>query len=334
MTPQRFDHLLAMTDHIGTFEHADHATPRREHGYCTDDVARVLVAVSREPHPDAAAVELARVAFRFLTAAQGVSGTVRNRRDVRGRWHGRRGVEDCWGRTVWAYGTAAARAPEGWMREAALAHFGHAVQQRSPWPRAMAFAALGADEVLDVEPAHLLARKLLADAVDVIGRPAADAGWPWPEPRLTYANAALADALLAAGSRLDRHAVVDDGLRMLGWLLERETVDGHLSPTPVGGADREGAAPAFDQQPIEVAAMADACARALAVTGDERWLRGVALAVAWFEGDNDAASAMWDEATGGGFDGLHATGPNRNQGAESTLAFIVTAQRRVQLAAA
>jgi hypothetical protein len=328
VTGARFDHLLALSDRMGTFEHADHAEPRREHGYCTDDVARVLVAVSREPVPGREVLELARVSFRFLADSQGVNGAVRNRRDHRGRWRGRRSVEDCWGRSVWAFGTAARRAPEAWMQEAALVHFHHGMQQRSPWRRAMAFAALGAAEVLDLLPGDDRARRLLADAIAVIGRPTDDPAWRWPEPRLHYANAVLAEALLAAGVLLGRDEAVDDGLAMLEWLLERETVDGHLSPTPVGGAGPADRGPRFDQQPIEVAAMADACARALAVTGDVGWRRGVDLAVGWFDGGNDAAAPMWDPSTGAGFDGLEPGGPNLNRGAESTIAAITTMQRR------
>lgn len=322
-----FEHLLAMSDGVGTFEHADHTQPRREHGYCADDVARVLVVVCREPQPSRAVLELGRTAFRFLTCAQGVAGHVRNRRSAAGRWHGRRGVDDCWGRSIWAFGTAARTAPERWMRDTALSYFERGVEQRSPSPRAMAFAALGAVDVLAVSPGHRRARAVLPDAIAAIGRPGRDAGWPWPELRLTYANAALAEALVACGHALSRRDVVDDGLTMLRWLLDRETLDGHLSPTPVGGAGRADHAPGFDQQPIEVAAMADACARAVAVTGDGTWRRGVELAAGWFAGRNDAGAVMSDPQTGGGYDGLQHDGPNLNEGAESTIALISTVQQ-------
>jgi hypothetical protein len=114
---------------------------------------------------------------------------------------------------------------------------------------------------------------------------------------------------------------------MLTWLLDGETRDGHLSVVPVGGWSRGEARPAFDQQPIEVAALADACARAAAVTGDSSWLAGVSMSVAWFLGDNDAKVWMLDEQSGGGCDGLSAAGRNRNQGAESTLAMISVMQQ-------
>lgn len=326
MNAPSFDHLLALSDHIGLFEHADHATSRREHGYCTDDVARLLVVIAREPAPDRAVRELGRTALRFLADAQGVDGRIRNRRTAAGRWIGARTVEDCWGRSVWALGTAAALAPDAWMRQSALAYFDHSVQQRSPWPRSMAFATLGAAEILAMDPSHNRARLLMVDAVTTIGRPTRDPEWPWPEPRLTYANAALAEALVAAGDLLERSDVVEDGIAMLRWLLRRETVDTHLSPTPVGGAGPGDSAPAFDQQPIEVAAMADACRRAHAVTGEAEWLIGLNMAARWFAGDNDAATPMWDPTTSGAYDGLHAWGPNLNQGAESTLALVSTLQ--------
>lgn len=329
-----FDHLIEMTDNIGTFEHAELSEPRREHGFCTDDLARVLIVVAREPRPSRAIAEMGRTAFRFIADAQGVGGRSRNRRTAGGRWHGRHGVEDCWGRSVWAFGTAVGRAPDAWMRQSARSYFDRGIEQRSPHVRAMAFAALGAAEVLAVDPQHTGARALLADAATIIGPLGTTTAWPWPEQRLAYANAALPDALLAAGHHLARPDLVDAGCTLLRWLLDRETVDGHLSPTPVDGAGPADHAPAFDQQPIEVAALADACARAAAVSGDSRWLDGIELAARWFTGDNDAAVAMWNPLTGGGYDGLHAIGPNLNEGAESTIALISTIQHANALAPA
>lgn len=323
-----WQHVLAMSDGIGIFEHADHATARLEHGYCTDDVARLLIAIVREPSPGRVLDDLAHVCFRFLVDAQGVTGRVRNRRRADGRWHGRRGVDDCWGRSVWAFGSAARRAPTTSMRDSAESYFVHAVGQRSPHRRAMAFAALGAAELLAVSPWHGPARRMLDDAVTAIGRPLPDRSWPWVEPRLTYANAALAEALIAAGDLRERPDALADGVSMLRWLLDRQTVDGHLSVVPVDGAGPDDRPPRFDQQPIEVAALADACARAREVTGDAGWQAGVELAVGWFTGDNDLGATMWDAVTGGGYDGLTAHGPNLNQGAESTLALITTMQHR------
>ncbi len=327
-----FAHLLALSDDIGTFEHADHDQTRRHHGYCTDDMARVLIVTARQPNPSRAVEELGRTAMRFLIAAQGVTGRSRNRRSASGRWHGRHGVEDCWGRSVAAFGIAGRWSSDPSMRQVGTASFGRAVEQRSPWPRAMAFAALGAAAVLETDPQHYGARELLVDAIDTIGPNAVEPGWPWPEDRLSYANATLPEALIAAGHALGRPEVVERGIELLTWLLARETLNGHLSPTPAGGAGRDDTAPGFDQQPIEVAAMADACARAEMVTGDRTWAHGVDLAIRWFLGDNDVDATMWDPSTGGGYDGLHDSGPNLNQGAESTIALISTLQHARRLA--
>jgi hypothetical protein len=319
-----FAHLDSLTDRFGTFEHALYARPRPEHGYCTDDNARVLVVTLREPDPAPEVSALTRSAFRFVTEAQGVTGNTRNRRAASGRWHGPRTVEDCWGRSLWAFGVAVERRSDS-LGDEALASFERGAARRSPWPRSMAYAALGAAAVLQVHPHRASASALLSDAADLIGRPAAEESWPWPEPRLSYANALLPDALIAAGSALRRPALITDGLHLLEWLLDRETVDGHLSVTPAGGSGPRDA-PGFDQQPIEVATLAEACARAAGVTGDARWAAGVRLASAWFDGDNDTGARMWDPVTGGGYDGLEATGVNLNQGAESTIALISTRQ--------
>lgn len=333
-TEPRFDHLLAMTDERGTFEHAELATPRREHGYCTDDMARVLIVTTRQPAPTAAVHDLAKLSLRFLGRAQGLDGDCRNRMDERGRWLDEPTLDDCWGRSLWALGTTAARSPSDGLRQIATAHFERGARRRSPWLRATAFAALGAAELLAARPGHREARALLHAAADAMPSPAPDGAWPWPEHRLTYANAAIPHAMVAAGSLLERPTLVRHGLDLLGWLLEHETGDGHLSVTPVGGDEAGSARPGFDQQPIEVAALADACARAAVVDGqDGRWVNGVELAIAWFQGDNDSGHPMWDPTTGGGYDGLEAAGPNRNQGAESTLAAIATLQHARNLVA-
>ena len=332
MTPApepRFDHLLRMTDSRGTFEHAEFAEPRPEHGYCTDDMARVLVVTTREHNPTPEVQELAELSLRFLSDAQDAEGAYRNRLNRRGRWGDRAALTDCWGRSLWGLGTAAARAERDWMRQSATSQFERAALRRSPWPRAMAFAAIGAAELLAGEPGHRVARALLIAAADEFPVASSDPSWPWPEPRLAYANAVIPEAMIAAGTMLDRPRLMRQGLDLLRWLLDHETSasGGHLSVTPVDGSGPGAARPAFDQQPIEVAALADACARAATVDGDDdRWAAGLGAAVAWFLGDNDGGHVMWDSETGGGFDGLEVTGPNRNQGTESTLALLSTLQ--------
>lgn len=327
-----YRHLLRLTDEVGLLEHAEGIVPRYEHGYCVDDVARGLVAVCREPSPSGELVPLARRYLYFVVCAQGDDGSFRNRLGYDRRWKDKPTAQDCWGRALWGLGTAVATGPTEDVRTEALQCFDRGVNVRSQWPHAMAFAALGASEVLDVLPDHVGAMRLLVDAAQVIGAPAGDPSWVWPLPRLTYANAAIAEAVICAGAHLRNGPLLDCGLSMLTWLLERETRAGHLSVTPVGGHLPGEVGPGFDQQPIEAAAMADACGRAAKVTGDARWLAGVETCVQWFLGANDAQIPLFDQKTGGGCDGLSAATRNRNQGAESTIAAIWAMQHGQPLA--
>jgi hypothetical protein len=318
-----YRHLLRMSDDVGLFEHAAGPLPRREHGYCLDDVARGLVVLSREPRP-----ELSRLQEIFLafTAHAHADGRFHNRLGYDRRWQDAPDLGDWWGRALWGLGSTAAHADRAWVRVAARALFEDGARHRSPSPRAMVFAALGAAEVLAHHPQDGPSRDLLRDAVTAIGPIPAAPHWPWPEPRLRYANAAVAEALVAAGSLLRDEDVLADGLRVLEWLVDLQTHRGRLSVVPADGWDPGQGPPGFDQQPIEVAALASACARAHAVTGATRWAATVRLARDWFLGVNDAGVRLADRSTGGCGDGLRSDGVSTNQGAESTLALLATFQ--------
>ena len=325
-----FDHLAVLTDERGLFEHALHSTPRPEHGYCVDDAARGLVVTCREPHPDAVVQRLRGRYLSFVLSALRADGTCHNRFDSEGRLQDEAGLGDWWGRAVWALGVAAALGDTASMRSAAIIGFRIAAQQRSPFSRSMAFAALGAGELLRVAPGEPAARNLLRDAVEAVAGDGTVAiggrDWPWPEPRLRYANATVAEALLVGGEALPNKGTLAHGLRLLQFLLSVETREGRLSVTPVTGRGPGEFGPRYDQQPIEVAAIADACATAYRITADPHWLAGIQLAWRWFLGHNDSSTPMFDPVTGGGYDGLQSNGRNLNQGAESTLAMLSTAQ--------
>jgi hypothetical protein len=325
-----FAHLLAMSDGHGLFEHALLDEPRRDHGYCVDDVARALVVLLRESERTPELDQLVSTCLRFLEAAVDVDGQVHNRMDAGGTWTDDAGLGDWWGRAVRALGAASVHLPTPSDRARARIAFHRAASTRSPHGRAMAFATLGAVDVLSADPDDLCARALLLDGVASIAVPS-DPRWAWPEPRLRYGNGALPEALLAGGTAMDDPRVVARGLAMLRFLLHVETRDGHLSVTGVGGRGPAQRSVQFDQQPIEVAAIADACARAFDLTGDPSWREGVAAAWAWFTGDNDALTLMIDPESGAGFDGLEARGRNENRGAESTLAALGTYQQAARL---
>ncbi len=326
-TNPMFAHLLHLTDHRGTYEHAVLTESRRDHGYCTDDMARVLIVTTREPDTSGQVNGLAGKALQFLNDAQAFNGACRNRMDTGGHWTDKPTTDDHWGRCVWALGTAAAHSDVSLVRRLAVIQFERAAIARSKSPRAMAFAAIGAAELLAVEPEHPAARKLLVDYAAGVPAPNGDPAWPWPEARLAYANAIIPEAMIATGIALEDATLRARGLDLLEWLLDYETAEGHLSPTPAGGRGPQDARPGFDQQPIEAATIADACARAAATDPRPMWAAGIRAAEAWFQGANDAGVLMWDPETGGGFDGLHVDGVNLNQGAESTLAVLSTLQQ-------
>jgi hypothetical protein len=325
-------HIARLSDDVGLLEHARNAIPRREHGYCVDDVSRGLLVAAREPQPSGAAVRLAERYLAFLTHAQGADGGFRNRMSYGRRWMDEPGTGDWWGRALWGLGTAAARSTVPWIRREAAEAFRLGVRQRSPWVRAMVFAGLGAAEMVRADPRDTEAAQLLADAATVVGPPGADPRWRWPEPELTYANPALAEVVILAGDLLGDERLLADGLTMLDWLCRMQEHEGHLSTVPVGGWRPDVPRHRHDQQPIEAAATADACATAAAATGDDRWDAPLFQAIAWFLGDNDTRTVMYDPQTGGGYDGLKPDGPNLNQGAESTLAFVSTMQHARVLA--
>ena len=329
-----FRHLMRITDHVGLLEYTDGIVPRHDRGYRVEDTAYGLTIVCREPAPRHELVTLARRYLYFLVQAQANDGRFRNHLGYDRQWKDVPGTADSWGRALQGLGTAVARGPVAAIRGEALARFDSGAQLRSEWPHAMAFAALGAAEILGVLPGYGPAHRLLVDAVGIIGEPAGNPAWPWPEPRLSYANASIAEAVIVAGRELGDDRVVSNGLRMLDWLLAGETRSGHLSVVPAGGWGQGEARPGFDQRPVEVAALADACARAAAVTGDTSWLNGVGLCVAWLLGDNDARTPMLNEQTGGGHDCLEPSGRSRNQGAQSTLAMISVLQQGRRASAA
>ena len=320
-----FDHLHRMTTPLGIWEHAAFTTPRTEHGFCTDDNARALIFACRRSGTDPATTRLARIYLHFLRAAARSDGRFHNRRHADGRWLDDVGSDDSQGRALWALGVASRLAPRPWMR----ARSGEALRAAagvfaSPHLRANAFAAIGAAEFLaeqrdgDVEALLRRTSSLIMCAFQ--------AGEPWAETRLTYDNARLPEALLAAGVALDDDAMLDRGLDRLRWLVSVETRDTHFSFTPVGGWAEGEPRPGFDQQPVEAAAMADACARAWRITGERAWLEHTRRAARWFLGDNDLGRALYDPVTGGCADGLGAGHINLNNGAESTLAALSALQ--------
>jgi len=333
LQPPSLDHLIALSDDVGVIQHAVSDLPNRETGYCTDDVARAfLVAVIsanfdrlREP-----AVRLGRIYLAFLHHAQREDGQFRNFMGYDRAWLDEVGTEDSNGRALWAigYGMRYAPRPE-WrdvcrrMLELALPNVARMTHLRS-----RAYAAIGlvhAFEALDRRSPGIEAT-LRSIAQELIERRDAvrSDGWDWFEDHMTYDNARLPEALLRIGSVLDERAWVEAGLRTLDF-YESVVLEGGVF-VPIGNDgwhSRGGRRARFGQQPLEAAAMIDACLEAYGITGLLRYLRAAESAFAWFHGTN---SENLEVVNGAGCrDGLERNWVNENMGAESTLAYLASA---------
>jgi hypothetical protein len=318
-----YGHLVSLTTERGLYEHCDGQSPLPEHGYCVDDVARALIVVARDSTAPDHVDRLADVYLDFLLEAQDVDGSVINRQGIDGSWNGEPGVGDQWGRALWAWGTVVGRSKDVERIERAVGAFGISAGQRSPFLRSMAHAALGAAEYLRRFPHNVAALDLLADMRDVaLQREQPDL--PWPEARLTYANALIPHAVIAAGLILEESDTLYQGLDMLEWLVQLQRHEDHISPVGNGGWGPGESLPSFDQQPLEVAHLVDACVYAFDATSDTYWLDTARRAALWFYGLNDVGVWMHDPKTGAGFDGLSPQGSNTNSGAESTIAYLST----------
>jgi len=318
---------------MGVAEHARGDEPIRGGGYCTDDAGRLLAILA--PHcADPTAQRLCEGALTFLSEASLGDGGFRLRRRGNGVWTTDAPSDDATGRALEGLGVAAARCPDRTLRNRALELFEGAANWRSRYRRSVSHAALGAASVLDVDPGHRGSREQLDHAAEILstGR-SPSVTWPWPEARLTYSNALIPEALLVLSRVNDDRATLARALEALEWLVDTETLGDHFSFTPVTGRGPEDQGPAFDQQPIEAWSMASACARAFEITHDPRWADQVIRAAEWFDGRNDAGIPVGDPLTGAGFDGLHRSSVNVNQGAESTLAYLATTLLRDEVAA-
>jgi hypothetical protein len=162
--------------------------------------------------------------------------------------------------------------------------------------------------------------------VEIVGDPPAE--WPWFEPVLTYENAIVPRSLIAAGVRLGRPTLIAKGCSMLDWLIDVQTGEsGQFSPVGNGWWPRKAERSQFDQQPIEAASMIAAAADAYRATGRGRYLQAAEAAYGWVLGDNDIGVPLAIPASGGCQDGLTPSGPNENQGGESTLMWLTALEQ-------
>jgi glycosyltransferase involved in cell wall biosynthesis len=328
-------HLRNMTDDTGMLQHAIFATPNRDHGYCVDDNARALIATLLywNLRKDDSVIPLMHTYLAFMAAAFNPKlKRFRNFMSYERRWLEAVGSEDSHARVIWALGFAVASAPNDSIRSVSVRLFSEAlpVVHKFISPRALSFILIGFHAYLERFGGDAEVRRLRATIASRLYKQFnqnATPEWPWCEDNVTYANARLPHALLLSGQWIPEPQMVECGLRTLEWLLRIQTGDdGQLSIIGNKGwlARDAKAAACFDQQPIEVMGLIDACAEAYRMTRDQRWIIEARHCLEWFLGKNDLHVPLCDFKTGGCFDGLTPHGPNGHQGAESTLAWLIS----------
>ncbi|QMW00154.1 glycosyltransferase family 4 protein [Spirosoma foliorum] len=326
----RLDHLFRLTDSTGIVQHARHHLPYYEEGYCTDDNARALILTQILQEAGLSDAKLARTADNYCAFINHAYAhdyrRFRNFMSYDRRWLEEVGSDDSTGRTIWALGTCIGRATDRNTISWAMNLFEKVLPSvvNMPSPRSWAFALLGIHEYQkkfnDDRLAKTIQRQLLDKLVFRYTETATDE-WPWFENTLSYDNAVLAHALLRSGDA----RLIEIGLTSLRWLINLQTASyGHFQPIGSNGFYTKGQTRAyFDQQPLEAQSTVSACLAALEVTGDAEWHRTAIRVFKWFSGFNDLGLPLYDQQTGGCRDGLHIDRVNQNQGAESTLSYLI-----------
>jgi glycosyltransferase involved in cell wall biosynthesis len=331
------EHVVRMSDDTGILQHATFNVPNFGEGYCTDDNARafILCTLMGELNgtvPSADIDRLAKSYLAFLAAAfNEQSNRFRNFMSFDRKWLEEAGSEDSHARAIWAVGCGAGRSRNPGHRKlsARLLQQSASVVTTFSSPRAWAFALLGIHEFLKSTPGITemeVVRRTLTDHLLRLWNGFATDDWPWFEPIAAYDNARLCQALIESGQYLHDPEALRIGIKSLSWLVSlQKTQPGHFRPIGSNGFYAKGGARAdFDQQPVEAQAMIAACLAASRATGVRAWADEAKRTFEWFLGRNDLGQPLYDPGSGGCGDGLHSDRVNENQGAESTLAFLLS----------
>ncbi|MGB9073286.1 MAG: glycosyltransferase family 4 protein [Terriglobales bacterium] len=331
----KLSHLSRMTDSTGIFQHAIFSIPNFSEGYCTDDNARAFILA-------VLLSELGEEPERVRTLATTYAAFLHHAFDLRvkrfhnhlsfdRRWLDEQGSEDCQGRALWALGVGVGRSPYRGFQIMAGQLFALALPALTEFtsPRAWALGLIGIHEYLRRLSGDSLVnqtRETLTSRLMELFERTAQPDWCWFEEDLAYDNAKLPHALILSGRATGQQAVLERGLQALRWLTELQISEkGHFRSIGTNGFYRRGGMRAnFDQQPIEAQAMVSACLEAYRATSDLWWYEQAQRAFDWFIGWNDLGLELCSPKTGGCRDGLHVDRVNRNQGAESTLAFLLS----------
>lgn len=330
------NHLLSLSDDTGILQHSVSIVPNYSEGYATDDNARALIFTTLldEIAPDAKQ-KTDKLATRYLAfllyAFNPELGRFRNFLSFDRHWLEDCGSEDSHGRALWALGNVIghSKSRKRWSVAGRLFSIALPVTLKFGSPRAWAFTLIGINEYLRRFSGDRDAQNvegILAGKLMELYRRNSGPEWPWFEESLTYSNAKIPYALLLCAQRLASSEMKETALKALGWLNSiQQSKSGHFEPIGSNGFYRRGGERAYyDQQPIEAYGMILACLGAYRATGQDTWYKEAQRIFEWFLGRNSGHLPLYDPTTGGCCDSLHSDRVNENQGAESTLAFLLS----------
>jgi len=333
------DHMLRLTDDTGIIQHATYSVPARSSGYCVDDNARALyVAVLADRvHGTAQTRSLVTRYLSYLHVSQKPDGSFDNFMTYTRELVSQPSSDDCIGRALWALGTTIYLAEDEGCRLLAREMLARCLPHASALgPRGTAQAMLGLVQLLAADPKASRPRELLRTLANKLTRIYSDHSadeWRWFEPTLTYDNAILPLALFAAYGVTNDRACLRVARESLEFLENTCFVQDKLHLVGNTGWHTQGGEKASaDEQAIDAAAFVLAFRRAYQVTRDRHYAQRMSQSFAWFLGANRLGLPLYDFATGGCRDGMGVSEVNLNQGAESTLCFLMSLLEMLELA--
>jgi glycosyltransferase involved in cell wall biosynthesis len=332
LPPFSLTHINRMTDDTGIIQHAKFGIPNLKEGYCLDDNARALLMVlmAYRQTKNMRALELSPVYLSYIHYMQNENGTFRNFLSFSRNFLDEEGSEDSFGRTIWALGYLLGNAPnDAYYQTGKLVFFNASPNfEKIKSIRGVANTMIGISYYLKSNPSDdAMTERLrnLANKLITHFRENETTDWKWFESLLAYDNGILPLALLHSAEILHDEKITAIAIKSMDFLTKHTLKDNYLSI--IGNEKwykREGERSVFAQQPIDAMAMVLMYHQAFHVTRDKNYLNMLYTSFLWFLGENDLRMSLYDFETQGCCDGFESFGVNRNQGAESSLAYLIS----------
>ncbi len=332
MPPFSLNHIKRLTDDTGIIQHAKYGIPNLKDGYCLDDNARALLMalMAYKQKKSHQALELCPVYLSYIHYMQNEDGTFRNFLSFNRSFLDEVGSEDSFGRTIWALGYLLGNAPNDSYYQSGRSIFTNAIPifEKLKSIRSIANTMIGISYYLQSKPCDdsmTETLRRLANTLIEHYKKNSSKNWKWFESELTYDNAMLPLALLHATEILNDDKIHATALCSMNFLIDVTFSDGYLSI--IGNKNwykKDGQKAKFAQQPIDALAMILMFHQAFRVSKNKEYLNKLFTSYMWFLGENDLRMSLYDFETNGCCDGLESDGINLNQGAESTLAYMIS----------